>query len=136
MINPKEEDLYEQATKKVANKKAFISHAAAYVLTVGMLYAIMYFEGDGEMLPVIILALSWGVGLSAHYFASFGTRHLEFLGIDRDWEEEALIEEIESLKRKRALREELAYEKNLWDEQERLELRQMERTALRNDLVD
>ena len=87
------EDIYEKAKKKVKAKKGFFYHLLAYASVIGMLYAIMYFENNGEVLPVIIVGLSWGIGLVAHYFNAFGTENLEILGISADWEEEALEKE-------------------------------------------
>jgi hypothetical protein len=69
----KNEDLYEKASKKVKAKKIFFYHLSAFVLTLTMLYAIMFYENNGELLPVIIVGLSWGIGLVAHYFGVFGT---------------------------------------------------------------
>ena len=127
------EDIYEEANKKVKAKKGFLYHLLAYVFTIGMLYAIMYFENNGEMLPVIIVGLSWGIGLAAHYLNTFGTKNLEVFGINSDWEEDELEEELERLKRKRELKAEIRKEKELLDEAERLELKEIVKKPLEND---
>lgn len=124
------EDIYEKASKKVKAKKGFFYHLFAYVLTIGMLYAIMYFENNGEILPVIIVGLSWGIGLVAHYFNTFGTENLEIIGINSDWEEDELEKELERLKRKRELKDEIRKEKELLDEAERLELKEIVKRPL------
>ncbi|MEM1358340.1 MAG: 2TM domain-containing protein [Bacteroidota bacterium] len=127
------EDLYEQASKKVKAKKGFFYHLLAYVFTIGMLYAIMYFENNGNLLPVIIVGLSWGIGLAAHYLTAFGTENLEILGVNADWEEDELEKELERLKRKRELKDEIRKEKELLDEAERLELKEILKNPLKND---
>lgn len=127
------EDIFAEASKKVKAKKGFFYHFLAYACIIGMLYAIMYFENNGEMLPVIIVALSWGIGLAAHYFKVFGTENLGILGINPDWEEEELEQEIEKLKRKRELKELIREEKNLLDDLESLELKEIEKRPLDND---
>ncbi|MFK8162231.1 MAG: 2TM domain-containing protein [Lewinella sp.] len=127
------EDIYEKAQKKVKAKKGFFYHLLAYVFIIGMLYAIMYFENNGELLPVIIVALSWGIGLAAHYLSTFGTENLEVLGINANWEEEALEKELERLTRKRELREEIRREKSLLDGPESLELKEIVKRPLEED---
>lgn len=134
------EDFYTKAQKNVKAKKGFLSHLIAYAGVIGLLYAIMHFENNGEILPVIIVALSWGIGLAGHYFKTFGTEHLDFLGISSNWEEEELEKEIAKLKRKRELREGIQRERDLLDKSERLELKEIElkevqKRPLNDDLV-
>jgi len=129
----KDEDIYEKARKKVKAKKGFFYHLLAYVLTIGMLYVIMQYENNGKILPVIIVALSWGIGLAAHYLTVFGTENLEILGISSDWEEEELEKELEKLRRKRELKEEIRAEKNLLEEPESLALKEIEKNPVKRD---
>ncbi len=128
-----QDELYEKAAKKVKAKKGFIYHLLAYVLTLVMLYVIMYFENDGGPLPVLIVGLSWGIGVAAHYFYTFGTENLEVFGVNSDWEEEELEKELDRLVRKRELREEIDKENGLLDESERLELKEPVKRPLKND---
>lgn len=121
------EKIYQEATNKVKGKKGFFYHLFAYVCIIGMLYAIMYFEANGNLLPIIIVALSWGIGIITHYFKTFGTEHLDIFGISPDWEEKELEKEVEKLKRKRALRERIKEEKDRLDDLERLDLKEMEK---------
>ncbi len=126
-------DIYEQAAKKVKAKKGFVYHLVAYVLTLALLYVIMYFENDGELLPVLIVGLSWGIGLAAHYFHAFGTENLELFGVNSDWEEEELEKELDRLVRKRELREQIDRETDLLDELERLQSKEKTKQPLRNN---
>ncbi len=129
----KNEDIYEKAKKKVKAKKGFFYHLLAYVMVIGMLYFIIVGGNDGDILPVVIVALSWGIGLSAHYFKVFSTEHLGILGIDPDWEEEELERELEKLTRKKELKEKIRKEKNALEESERLELKEIVKRPLDND---
>lgn len=127
------EDIYEKAKKKVQIKKAFFYHFLTYAAVIGMLYAIMQVENNGEILPVIIVALSWGIGLAIHYFNAFGTEHLAAFGVNPHWEEDELAQEVERLQRKRELKESLRNEQNLLDDFDRLELREIEKRRLDDD---
>jgi hypothetical protein len=129
----KNEDIYEKASKKVKAKKGFFYHLIAYVATIGMLYAIMQVENNGQILPVIIVGLSWGIGLVAHYFNAFGTENLEILGISANWEEEELEKELAKLTRKRELKDQIRKEQGLLDEPEKLELKEVVKRPLEED---
>lgn len=130
-----DEDIYNKAAQKIKAKKGFFQHFIAYACIIGMLYAIMYFENNGEILPVIVVALSWGIGLAIHYFQAFGTEHLDILGISSNWEEEELEKELQKLERKRELKERIRDEKNLLDDSESLELKEIEKRPLDDDFV-
>ena len=126
----KKEDIYEEARKRVKAKKGFFYHLLAYAFIIGMLYAIMHFENNGEILPVIIVALSWGIGLAIHYLQVFGTENLDILGISPNWEEEELEQEIEKLKRRKELKDRAKQGKNRLDDFDNLELREIEKRPL------
>ena len=125
------EDIYQEARKKVKAKKGFLYHFAAYAAVLAILYVIMLFEGNGAMLPVILVGLSWGIGIAIHYLKTFGTVHLDFLGISPNWEEEELEQEIERLKKKRELQERLREERALGNDLDSLELKELENTVTR-----
>lgn len=125
-----DEDIYEQATQRIKAKKGFFYHFIAYACTLAMLYAILYFDNADDFLPVIIVGLSWGIGLAAHYFRTFGTENLDIFGINPNWEEEELEEELERLKRKRELKEKISQEKRLIEESDGLDLKDMDQNSL------
>ena len=127
----KDEDIYNAANKRVKAKKGFFYHFIAYAFVIGMFYALMHFENNGEILPVIFAALSWGIGLVSHYFKTFGTEHLAVLGIDPNWEEEELEKEIEKLERKRERK--IRKEKDLLNDAEGLALKEIEKRPLEDD---
>ncbi|MEO1436111.1 MAG: 2TM domain-containing protein [Bacteroidota bacterium] len=120
-----EEDIFYQAKKKVKAKKGFFYHFLAYACIIGMLAAIMYFDGSKEVLPVIIVGLSWGIGIAIHYFSVFGTENLGILGINPNWEEDELEQEIKKLKRKRELKESLRNEQQMLDDLDNFELKDL-----------
>ena len=130
MVN---EDIYNEATKRVQAKKGFFHHLIAYAGVLGLLYAIMYFENNGQMLPVIIVALSWGIGLATHYFKTFGSEHLGILGFNSNWEEEELEKEIEKLTRNRELKEQILQETTLLEDLDQLELKEVQKKILYRD---
>lgn len=126
-------EIYEKAERKVKAKKGFMYHAIAYVGVLAMLYMIMKTENNGEFLPVVIVGLSWGIGLASHYFKTFGTEHLDFLGFSSDWEEEELEKEVDKLKRSRRLREEALEERTRHQELDELELKEIQKRPLDRD---
>lgn len=128
------EEIYEKATKKVKAKKGFIYHLVAYVGVLAMLSMILKSEGE-TMLPVYIVGLSWGIGLATHYLKTFGTQHLDFLGVSPDWEKEELEKELESLTQERELKERIANEKLNLEELDELELREIEKRKLDRDFT-
>ena len=126
----KDEDIYNEARTRVMAKKGFFYHFLAYAFVIGLLYVIMQYENNGEIFPVIIVALSWGIGIAIHYFKVFGTENLGTLGINHNWEEDELEQEIEKLKRKRELKERILKERNLLDELDSLDLKEVEKRSL------
>jgi len=122
-----DKDLYQKASKRVKAKKGFLYHLIAYVGVLALLYVILSSENGGDILPVFIVALSWGIGLGIHYLKTFGTQHLSSLGFNPNWEEEELEKEIDRLTYKRELKERIQNEKNLLDDMDHLELKQIEK---------
>ena len=127
----KEDDIYEEARKKVEAKKGFFYHFLAYAFVNGLLYAILNYENNGGILPVIIVAISWGIGIAIHYFHVFGTENLDMFGVNPNWEQEELELEIKKLKRKRELKEEILKEKNRIDDlDDTLKLKEIQKDPL------
>ena len=129
----KNDDIYNKAIKRIRAKKGFFYHLIAYIGVLVLLYAIMYLVNNGQILPVIIVALSWGIGLATHYFNAFGTEQLGFLGFNSNWEEEELEKELEKLTRKRELKEQILEETTLLEDLDRLELKEIEKKTLYRD---
>lgn len=128
-----DQDIYRKAAKKVKAKKGFTYHAIAYVGVLAMLYTIIQSENNGNIMPVMIVGISWGIGLASHYFKAFGTEHLDFLGFSSNWEEEELEKEIEKLRRTRELKEEVRHERAQLAELDELELKEIHKRTLDRD---
>ncbi|MTB51105.1 2TM domain-containing protein [Lewinella sp. W8] len=126
-----DQDIYAVARKKVKAKKGFFYHLITYAFIVGLLYVIMQFANRGDIFPVIIVAISWGIGIVIHYFQVFGTEHLGFLGISPDWEEDALENEIDKLERKRELKNYLQKETELLEDVDNMELKELDKRPLK-----
>jgi len=63
--NMSEEQIYEEARKRVEDKKAFRIHAIAYIAVNGFLALIWWVTGDG--FPWFVFPLGgWGIGLLFH----------------------------------------------------------------------
>ena len=65
-----EEQIYEQARKRVEEKRGFFSHLAAYVVVNIILFLIWFYSSDG--FPWFIFPLGgWGIGLLFHFLGVF-----------------------------------------------------------------
>ncbi len=126
----REAEIYQKAKNKVRAKKGFFFHLISYIGVLAMIYAIISVEEPGNYLPVIVVGLSWGIGLAMHYFGVFGTEHLEFLGIEQDWEERELEKELDKLYRKNELRQAINEEQELLESFERLDLKEFDKKRL------
>lgn len=129
-----DDEIYHEARKKVKRKKGFFYHLIAYIGVLAMLSAILFSENNKNMMPVIVVALTWGIGLASHYFGVFGTEHLSFLGFNPHWEEDELEMEMERLTRKRELQEKIIEEESLLESFERLELKALEKRKMEERL--
>jgi len=127
--------IYKEAKKRVKAKKGFFGHLISYVMVLLMLSFIMNFENGGNYFPVIIVALSWGIGLAIHYFNAFGTEHLGFLGFNSNWEEEELAKEVDRLARIKELKERMIDERLELKDLEALELKELEKRMDDRDFV-
>jgi hypothetical protein len=65
-----EEQIYEEARKRVQEKRGFYSHLAAYVIVNIFLFLLWYFSGRG--FPWFVFPLGgWGIGLIFHFLGVF-----------------------------------------------------------------
>ena len=66
-----EEQIYEQAKKRVEEKKGFFQHLAVYIVVNTMLVLIWAFA-DGGGFPWFIFPLGgWGIGILFHFLGVF-----------------------------------------------------------------
>jgi len=61
---------WEQARKRVTERRDFGSHLVAYVVINGFLVAIWALTGAGYFWPAWVLG-GWGVGLVLHFWETF-----------------------------------------------------------------
>jgi hypothetical protein len=71
MVNPmSEEEIYEEAKKRVKAKKDFYGHLVAYIGVNILLIVIWAVTGAG--FPWFVFPLcGWGIGISIHFFQVF-----------------------------------------------------------------
>jgi len=88
-------DNYQRAKKIVRKKKAFYQHLAAYIAVIGFLMIINILSGDSE--PWFLFpAAGWGIGLSIHYFNTFGFPFTKGV-MSPEWEDREIEKEMEKL---------------------------------------
>jgi hypothetical protein len=70
-IEPKDEMLWEIAKKRAS----FKTHLTTYLLVNGFLWALWYFQWDGETSArfpwALWSTLGWGIGLVSHYLSAY-----------------------------------------------------------------
>lgn len=86
----KDEDIYNEVYIRVKVKKGFFYYFLVYVFVIGLLYVIMQYDNNGDIFFVIIVGLSWGIGIVIYYFKVFGIENLGVFGINFYWEEDEL----------------------------------------------
>ncbi len=88
------QDPYKRAKKKVAERKDFYGHLAAYVIINCFLIAINLLTSPGK-LWFIWPMFGWGIGLAFHAFNVFG---LPGAGrLDEEWEARELEKELRQM---------------------------------------
>ena len=66
-----EDEIYEEAKKRVEEKKGFYSHLVAYVIVNIMLVLIWWFAAGGGFPWFIFVIGGWGIGLIFHFLGVF-----------------------------------------------------------------
>ena len=87
-----EEEIYQQAKKRVEEKKGFFSHLAVYVVVNVVLVLIWAFTSRGY--PWFVWPLGgWGVGLVFHFLSVF------LFSKETGWERNELEKEAERIRK-------------------------------------
>jgi len=84
-------DKYNRARKRVLKQKRFYRHATSWVFTSIFLMVLFLFLRMPPWITLVVIA-GWGVGVAAEAVDVFGLP-----GMDRDWEERKIREEMERL---------------------------------------
>ena len=68
-----EEQIYEEAKKRVEEKKAFYTHLVVYIIVNAMLVLVWWLtSGNGSRFPWFVFPLGgWGIGLLFHFLGVF-----------------------------------------------------------------
>jgi hypothetical protein len=113
-----EEELLRKAKRRINTIKGFYAHLVTYISVIVFLCIINFMTDPGEWW-VIYPAAGWGLAVLGHYFGVFGFS--AFRG--SDWEEKALEQEMDKLRRKNGLTSPSEEAENLELEEEQLELK-------------
>lgn len=90
-----EEEKYLRARRKVEKMKRFYKHLSSWMFTSVFLMVLFFVLRMPPWITFVVVA-GWGIGIAAEAVEVFG-----FPGIDRDWEERKIREEMEKLENKR-----------------------------------
>jgi len=117
-----EEEIYRSAKKTVKLKKDFYGHLIGYILFNFVMFYLVFFSGGLDGFRWLMLSLPWGIVVAVRYFKAFGNPSIGIFNSD-EWERKEVQKEMEK-----------EYEKYDWVE-EKLELKELNRSYRRNDLV-
>lgn len=67
-----DEQLRNQAVKRIGARRAFYTHLAVYMIVNLALVAYWYFTGGGDFWPGWVI-FGWGIGLAIHGFNALGS---------------------------------------------------------------
>ncbi|MDX1943580.1 MAG: 2TM domain-containing protein [Saprospiraceae bacterium] len=111
----------EKARKRVKKKKEFYQHLASYI-AVGTFFFLMNVVTSFGDWWFYFPMLGWGIGLVIHFFSVFGIPGV--VNYNDDWEERAIQEELERLRKNKPPRQERA------TEEEELELKELQKESV------
>lgn len=83
---PSDKELYEEAKKRVEERKGFYSHLAAYVIVNATLILIWAFAGGGGYPWFFWVLGGWGIGLLFHFLGVFVFPRTDQPAIQREME--------------------------------------------------
>ncbi len=84
---------YRRARERVLKQKQFYRHVSSWIFTSIFLMGLFLFLRMPPWITLVVIA-GWGVGIAAEAVDVFGLP-----GLDRDWEERKIQEEMERLDR-------------------------------------
>jgi len=89
-----EDYIYEEAKKRVKEKKGFYGHLTAYLAVNVVMFFVVYINAGefGWLIP----AAFWGIGLIIHYVGVFGFPGTDKVG-SKEWEAKQIQKEMEKL---------------------------------------
>lgn len=127
-----DENKYRQARKRVKKKKEFYSHLTSYLVMSAFFFLLNAATGFGNWWfywPI----LGWGIGIAFHYFDAFGVPGVG--PINREWEEQAIREEMKRLEEEDAQNVILPQEEEA-EPNEELELKPLQKSKRKWDDSD
>lgn len=86
-----EEEKYLRAKRKVQKMKRFYKHLSSWMFTSIFLMVLFFVLRMPPWITFVVVA-GWGIGIAAEAVEVFG-----FPGIDRDWEDRKIREEMEKM---------------------------------------
>lgn len=95
-----EQEILNQAKKRVKAKKGFYGHLSAFIAVGAFFLAmnLLTYDAKDPALWFFFPMLPWGIGLLIHYFTVFGLPGNRALS--QKWEEEEMAREMDRLRRK------------------------------------
>jgi len=92
-----DDEIYQEAKKRVKAKKGFFSHLTAFIATGFFFFAMNMFTSPGDIWFVFPM-LPWSIGLIIHGVSVFGLGN--YYRTDKAWELEQIEKEAERIRNK------------------------------------
>jgi len=102
MNNFEEQKRYERAKERVDELKKFYSNLTAYVIFIGLMAGMNYYQNEWSYTWFLWPALGWGIGVAFHAAKAFRINPM----YDKDWEERKI---------RKYMEEEQENQKQLWE---------------------
>lgn len=125
--------MLKEAKKRVKLKKGFYIHFMVYVPSVIFLIGFALFIIPDQLWVFLLAVASWGLAIAIHYVTVFGIPGVGRL--DADWEAYELEKEYKKLKYKKEMENYLKDKLPEGTENEKLELKELEKRINKDDLV-
>ncbi|MBQ0732683.1 2TM domain-containing protein [Aquimarina celericrescens] len=102
MKNFEEQKKYERARERVTELKKFYNNLISYVLVIGFLAGINYYQNEWHYPWFLWAAFGWGIGLAFHAVKAYRINPM----FNKDWEERKI---------RKYMEEEQDKDKQLWE---------------------
>ena len=105
-METEKEQKYQRAKQHVEELKKFYNHLFSYIVVIGFLAAVNYYNNQWEYAWFLWPAFGWGIGLAFHAAKAYEINPM----FDKNWEDRKIKEYMEKEEYKEQKKEEQRWE--------------------------